>query len=1391
MPVRYFNWKLAIVLVISFFVLAVGAVGLRQWHKNNRTRQGLIRGTEAYDAGRWEEAAEYLGHYLAVQRNDVPVLLKYADAQLKIRPSKRNNIYQAVGAYRTILRVDKNNSEAAIKLIEIYLKIGPGEAELEARRQLETNPDPELRRMLALALIARRKYAEAATQLETVLKDHPEEILAYETLGRLVEQRPEDFKVAPVYWFDEAIRNNPSSPLAHVIRAAFYRRNEDVAKALADLETAESMDPSDGDTRLRLAEEFLNCGDLQKAEKHLTAVQKTMPTDQGLWRLWARCALASQSQQMMLKVAEDGLSALSMQPWDFMPLAAELYIRCGRLDDANDVISELSQRGVSPTAVAFLRGSAAAKEGHLREAVKRWQQSMESGNRSPQVRLALASALSRLGDMQAAFLQLRTLISERPDTYEAHLAMAKLSAQSGNWPEAADQARRASELQPENPEPVLVHLQAQIQLLPSRSASQGEALDQMVRNIQAQLAGLKKALGGSGDVELLEFELALRQDKFAQAEAQISQLRQTRLAPEKTILAEVELLTAQSKVDQAMQKLMEAIGQFPESVELVRYLAILSNQQGHPETTEAVLKRALTRAKEPASQRELGLMLVRFYTQWSRQDDAYDLLMTLSQKLPQDILIKRRLLLCSQITKDPERAQKLVDEIKAIEGENGWQWRYEQAKLWFDGNFEKRHPQIISLLQENMLANPNDQASRILLAKSQERAGDIQLALATYREAIRISPDDIRVIIPVLAALFKAKEYDEADRILTRASRRNLSHPELRRWEFLDHLRRGELDSASDILQGLVTDDPNNQAASLSLALLKIQQNDLDEASKLLAGLKSRDPNSLPVAAAQIQVSIQRGDPPEALRLADGMVRKLNNSSARILRARTLASLGRADEAVAELERAAFVDPCSVQVWMAKSDLHRTLGQTERAVSDIRHVLTLDPNNVYVQQRAISLLLMSRDPNAVREGERLLAKALGAHADNIELRLLKARALLAKGTDPAIDEADQILAKITEDQPEISEAWMARGEIAIRRGQPGKAIDAALSGLTYRSNDRGLLLLKARAEAMRSPALALATLRGLRDIDPNDSSIAILLANTYIAADDPEKAVALMTEQLSRAEGPANRQCRITLAVAEYKCGHKDKALKDFDELLQAEPNDPAPALARAQLLKTDRLWGELSRRALDWYEKHPRDSRTLVAMTSGLSANDDAEARQTAESILDTVLRKDPNCTEAIDALAVLLLQTPGRADDAAETYRRLLELEPNNVVAMNNLAWILAEDQGKPHEALELAQKGLAIQPQYADLLDTRGVAYYRLGEYDKAIQDFTRAMQLYLGTAPQTVSTRFHLARAYAKLEQNKDAIEQLNQALALQSRIGGLSPADLDQARRLLKQLEEGR
>jgi tetratricopeptide (TPR) repeat protein len=1391
MPGRYFNWKLAIVLVISLVVLGVSAFALRQWRRTNRAEQGLILGNKAYDEHRWEEAAEHLGSYIALERGDVSALLKYADAQLKIRPAKRNRIQQAIGTYRTVLRLERDNSEAAKKLTEIYLDIGsPGEAELIARRQLETSRDPGLQRMLALAMAGQRKFKEAAAELKSILQEHPEQILAYETLGQLVEQRPEDFTELPSYWYNQAVEKNPSSALAYIVRAGFYQRSEDVTKALADLEQAEKQDLSDSTVRLRLAKELINLNALERAEVHLLAVQEALPTDIGLWTTWAGLALKSQSQEKMLTVAENGLKELSSQPWDFMPLATELFIRSGRLEDANDCISKMKEKDISPASVAFLRGLVAVEQGHLLDAVKYWQQSMMSGNKSVYVRLALASALSRLGNTQSAVQQLRTLISENPGFFEGYLALAKILAQTGNWTEVAELAGRAMELSPESQEAVLLYQQARMQLLFARSGERGTVDVQMLNDLQQQLSVLEKNVEAVGEVKLLQFHLALQQGKLTEAESLASQLKQTNLPKVKIAMAEAELLAGQDKIDQAILRINEAIAELPESVDLVRYLAILLDQKGDKKECEESIKNALERIGAPIAQRELGLLLAQFYTRWEQKDKVYALLSTLARKLPEDIPLKRRLLLCEQVINDSAQAQQIVNDIKTIEGQDGWQWRYEQAKIWFAmDDFKTRYPQILSLLQENMQINTNDQTSHLLLARSYERAGEMQLAISTYREILSQSPNDLRVIIPAVAALYSARQYDEAEQVLNRASKQNLYHPELQRLQFQSHLRRGQLDSASGILQDILNNDPNNQTACLSLALLKIRQNEFDEASNLLTGLKNLDPKSLPVTAAQIQLNIRQDKKEDALRISDEIVKSLNNASAYILRARTYATLGRPGEAVKDLDHAVSIEPDSIEVWIARSDFYRSVGQLKNASADIKQALSLDSDNVQLQKRAIPLFLASGDRDLVHEGKALLEKAMESNAEDIHFRLLKARLALAEGTAPAIESARQILLEITEQQPQISEAWVLLGEIAIKQGQPGKAMEAALGGLANGPNDKNLLLLKARAEAARSPVLAIPTLRLLHELDPSDLGVVVLMANTYIKADEPDKAVNLLKEQLSVCDVSVRGKCKTALAVALYKSGNKAEARKEFDSLLESEPNDSGPLLAQVQLLKDEKAWNELNQKVVDWYTKHPEDNRTAVSIARDLMLVEDGQAKKTAEEIVRMILKDNSDSVEAMSVLAILL-QISGRPAESSTIYQRIIELDPGNVISMNNLAWIMSEVQGKHQEALVLAQRGLKIAPNYYDLIDTRGVIYYRLGEFDKAIRDFNECIRLYPEITSSSIGTRFYLARAYAEIGQKDNAIQYLKEALELNSQKGGLSTADLAEAQRLLKQLQEG-
>jgi tetratricopeptide (TPR) repeat protein len=929
-----------------------------------------------------------------------------------------------------------------------------------------------------------------------------------------------------------------------------------------------------------------------------------------------------------------------------------------------------------------------------------------------------------------------------------------------------------------------------MQLVSTRPDNKETTNEQLINDLRQQMSVLGANAEAVGEIKLLQFQFALQQGKLPEAEAIMTQLKDTQLPKERVVMAEAELLTAQGKIEDAVVRLNETINEFPESFDLVRYLAILLDRKGDRKECESCIKTALERIEAPELQRDLSLLLVQFYTRWEQKENVYILLSNLAEKLPNDIPIKRRLLLCEQVIADPEQAQRIVDDIKSVEGEDGWQWRYEQAKVWFNmDDFENRYPQILSLLQKNMQANPNDQPSHLLLARTYERAGESQLAISTYREILNQSPDNILAVIPAVAALYNARLYDEAEQVLNRAARQNIYHPELQRLQLQNYLRQGQLDSASGMLQDLVNNDPNNQTACLSLALLKIQQGEYDQASELLDKLKILDPRSLPVTAARIHLNVRQGKKEEALRICDETVKSFNNASAYILRARTYATFGQNDEAVTDLNHAVSTEPENVEVWVARSDFYRSTGQINNASADIKRALSLDPDNVQLHKRAIPLFLASGQRDMIQEGNALLEKALESDGQDVQLQLFKARSALVEGTAPAIENAIQILQKITQDQPEMSDAWVLLGEIAIKQGQPEEAMDAALGGLAYGPNNKSLLLLKARAEAAKSPVLAIPTLKQLHEIEPGDYGTVALMASTYIKIGEPRKAVNLLKEQLTVCDVSSRRKCKTALAVALYKSGDKEEAQKTFDSLLESEPDDPEPLLAQVQLLEEDKNFSKLNEKVVSWYGNHPEDARTPTRIARELMLLEDSQARESAEDVLRMILKDNPDYTEAISVLAILL-QIGGRDAESAALYQRLLEIEPDNIIAINNLAWIMCEVQGKHQQALELAQRGLKIAPNYYDLIDTRGVIYYRLGEFDKAIRDFNECIRLYPGVTSASIGTRFYLARALAKLGQKDKAIQYLNEALTLNSQNGGLSTADLSEAQRLFSQLKEG-
>jgi len=523
--------------------------------------------------------------------------------------------------------------------------------------------------------------------------------------------------------------------------------------------------------------------------------------------------------------------------------------------------------------------------------------------------------------------------------------------------------------------------------------------------------------------------------------------------------------------------------------------------------------------------------------------------------------------------------------------------------------------------------------------------------------------------------------------------------------------------------------------------------------------------------------------------LCDEMVKRLNNASAYILRGKTLASLGLTDKAQNDFENAVALEPDNARVWMAQSDFYRSIDQLDKAASSIQKADSLNPENLEVEKRAITLLLARRESDSTHRAENMLNEALASNPEDVELQLYKARILIAQNTAPSIEKAKDIIQKITEKQPDLADAWVLLAEIALSQQQPAKAMDIALRGLVHRPDNKSLLLVKARSEAARSPALSVPTLKALQELYPNDVEVLLLLANTYTDSDDPQKAVFLLENKSDDFENISDkRKISTAFAKALFKNGNRTQANKEFDSLYLSEPDDPGLLLAQARLFKDEHLWEDLNMVVSQWCRNHPQDTHTPLIIAGQLIEVNDSQAKKTAEDILQKTLQNNSDNTDVMNMLA-MLLQVTGRPEEAARLYQQILTIQPERVVAINNLAWILCAEKGQYGQALELAQKGLKIAPDYVDLIDTRGIAYYWLGDLDNAVKDFTRCVQMYPEGTPSAVASYLHLGMAQEKLGQEDEAVENLRKALELNAKTGGLSAADFAEAQRLLKELAQ--
>ena len=152
----------------------------------------------------------------------------------------------------------------------------------------------------------------------------------------------------------------------------------------------------------------------------------------------------------------------------------------------------------------------------------------------------------------------------------------------------------------------------------------------------------------------------------------------------------------------------------------------------------------------------------------------------------------------------------------------------------------------------------------------------------------------------------------------------------------------------------------------------------------------------------------------------------------------------------------------------------------------------------------------------------------------------------------------------------------------------------------------------------------------------------------------------------------------------------------------------------------------------LRWARRHlaatPRyvesDDIRLFRAESALLAR--ADRPLVAMSVLDDALDAYPEDADLLYARA-MVAERVDRLDILEQDLRSIIAREPDHAEALNALGYTLADRTDRFQEALELVERALALEPNQFHIIDSMGWVLYRLGRHAEAVEYLRRSYAL----------------------------------------------------------------
>jgi tetratricopeptide (TPR) repeat protein len=547
--------------------------------------------------------------------------------------------------------------------------------------------------------------------------------------------------------------------------------------------------------------------------------------------------------------------------------------------------------------------------------------------------------------------------------------------------------------------------------------------------------------------------------------------------------------------------------------------------------------------------------------------------------------------------------------------------------------------------------------------RSQESAGDIDAAVASFTRAAQLDPTAADIWAELAGLYARRSEAESAIEAATAALERESDNIEAHRILGLVYAARvgartggdeADLDRAIEHLERARKPLSPDPALYLTLGRLYLTTENADQAISILEEVIDAEPQFADALALLAQAHESKGD---------------------------------WDEASAVYERAVLIGPERARYRRQLANALVNADQPERALEVLRDLVGFRSDDAAAWYALSGLEFQQRNPV---EAEQAVRRVIELEPEGLRGPYLLTQIL---GAQSRYQELTEVLEPIIE--------------------------RAALASVDPNQIASLLQRLAVAHEQLGDHDAAIRALSSARDLSPSDLGVQAQLAQIYIAVERFDEAGAIVDQaKLQRPNSLMLSRLEAMTLSAQGDVGDAVEVLKDA---LQQHQEQPAAHVALANLYSEHDKVDEAVLVLRGAEAQFPNDTQVLFQLGAVFERG---QRYPEAEAAFRRVLERDPDDAQTLNYLGYMLAERNERLDESVELIQRALELDPDNGSYLDSLGWAYfkKDELDLAETALRRAGDQLlsnsVVQDHLADLL-------FKMERYAEAVTAWERAL------------------------------------------------------------------